>query len=147
DAAIGGINTLDRVTVGSVYLVVVNLVQVGFQNLAAVVGAVYVVLVRRVGGPVAARRVDFDADQAVTREAHRDRVDNLAGGAATAPNLNSAVGGRDQPRRAIPVRSGPPCRHLEAIGVRGQREFGLAGQIDGIGHPAEHVGPPPDLVP
>ena len=89
DPAVGGVEPLQAEAVGRIDPVVVDLFEIGLARHVA-----DVVLVRRIGRPVAARGEDLDDQQAVGGKLGLDDVVDLARGVAGAADLDLDVSGR-----------------------------------------------------
>ena len=134
-----GINAVEAVAVRIPIAEIVNLLEVDFAR--RVVG---VVLVRRIRGPVAARREDLAHQQPVRWKRGRHDVDDLPGRVAAAADLVAAVFRPDRPRLQIVGRSivsggGPGIGNL-ARRARDDAERRAGGKVHGVRVAEEHVG-------
>ena len=147
------IDAMEAVTVRVAVAEIVDLVEIGLAR-----RIVDVVLVRRIAGPVAARREHLAHQQTVGRKGRRHDVDDLAGGVAAAANLLAAIARLDDARGQA-ERPRPHGDHGAAVGdfrfLRGlEIEADPGRQIHGVWIRREHVGAranpcdparPPDL--
>src|SRR5690554_73548 len=123
ERAVAGVDALERKALRRADAVVVGFLQRGF-----LAGHGGVVLVRRVAGPVPARRHHLHHQQAVGRLGLGQDVAHVARIGAGAANLARHPAGVDHPRRLV-----PPAR-------RGaDRKLGVAARGHAPGHPGRHV--------
>jgi hypothetical protein len=90
---LAGIEMLEGETFPLTDPVIVDLIQIGLRG-----RIVYVVLVRRITRPVAARRVDLNCHQLIRRKIGRDDIDDLARHISATTQAAADVTGSDEPR-------------------------------------------------
>src|SRR4029077_11064876 len=93
------IHALDRIAFGPIDPVVVELFQVHFPG-----RVVYIVLVRRIAGPVTAGGINLHNQEPLSGKLWRDNVIYLAGGIGASPNFNSNIRGLDERGRVRDFR-------------------------------------------
>ena len=144
---IGSIHALDGVAFRPVQLIEIHFLQVGLQQLARFAHPVLIVLVGRIGTPVAGGGVDLNADQPLAGESGRHDAVDLAGGVATAADLHRHLFRPDQSGGVVLVCPAPGVGQMQVVRAGLQLQLGVPRQIQRVGHPVENVPAVPDRIP
>src|SRR5918993_1343918 len=122
--SVRGVEPLQPKSIRGVNPVVIDLLEIGLVR-----HVVHVMLVWRIGGPVAARCEDLHHEETISRERRFDDVVDLARRIARAADLNLHIVRRHQPRRESMLRAGSTHGQLER-GLGADLERTVARQID-----------------
>jgi len=141
NAAVSGIDLLNRKTFRALDAVVVNLFEVHFRG-----RVIDIVFVGRKAGPIALGREDLHHQQAMRGKLRRNHGMNLARGVAAAANFDAHLVRRHQPRGMF-FFSAAVAKGQVAIAIGHNREAGFQRQIKRVGKAFEYGLAPADAPP
>jgi len=86
---------LQRVTFRAIEFIIIDFIQVGFQDISIRSNLMDIVFVGRVAGPVSAGGVNFDNYQMAAGKTGGNHAVDLPGGMIAAPDFNADIGWSD----------------------------------------------------
>src|SRR5689334_1761827 len=107
ELGVGRVHTLERVSIRLVELIEIDLFEIGFEQAPGSVQPMNIVLVRRVGTPIAWRGIDLHGDEAMAIEPGRENRVDLACGVSSTANLDGNPLGCHQTWRMFALRPAP----------------------------------------